>query len=266
LGIDITPDGSRIYTASRSNSVVYVIDTNTNSVLTSIQLSINPSTSFTSLAISPDRDIGYVSYQNSDSLLAIIDTDPVSPTYNQEIGTIMTTSDSLTRIDFTEDRKNAFIAGWGNDELLVLDSDKNSFTYNKQIGVVKVGDKPFGVTFQPLSVAIAYGTVSVIDNNIVGIKQVFHEVPTVFKLYQNYPNPFNPETMIEYRLPEAGYVKLKIYTLLGEEVRMLVNEEREAGYHKILWDGTDNSGLRLSSGMYLYRIQVGEFIQMKKLI
>ena len=91
-------------------------------------------------------------------------------------------------------------------------------------------------------------------------------LPETYGLSQNYPNPFNPETIIEYQLPEAGRVSLKVYTIVGQEIRTLADGEKMAGYHQVIWDGKDNAGQRLASGVYLYRIQVGKFTQTKKVI
>jgi hypothetical protein len=82
-----------------------------------------------------------------------------------------------------------------------------------------------------------------------------------FSLFQNYPNPFNPVTRIDYNLPVAGKVSLKIYDTLGKEIADLENEEMPAGRHSVKWDAS-----KFSSGMYLCRIQVGNFVQTRKLI
>ncbi len=82
-----------------------------------------------------------------------------------------------------------------------------------------------------------------------------------FSLKQNYPNPFNPTTMIEFSLPRSGYVTLKIYNLLGEEIAALVAGNRTAGKHRIEWNPKD-----LPSGVYLYRLQTGELTATKKLM
>ena len=91
-------------------------------------------------------------------------------------------------------------------------------------------------------------------------------VPGVFALHQNYPNPFNPVTTIRYDVPEQAHVTMEIYNLLGQRVATLVNGIQEPGYHAILWNGTNMSGAAMSSGMYFYHIQAGDFRSVKKLI
>ncbi len=80
------------------------------------------------------------------------------------------------------------------------------------------------------------------------------QLPKEFGLSQNFPNPFNPATVIEYALPRASDVKIQIYNVLGQKVRNLVNEHQEPGYKVIRWDGVDDDGTELSSGIYFYRI------------
>jgi len=91
-------------------------------------------------------------------------------------------------------------------------------------------------------------------------------VPTVFALGQNYPNPFNPETAIQYQLPTPGDVTLVIYSSLGQQVRRLVDRSQPAAYHVVVWDGRDDSGKMLPSGVYFYRIESGKFTAMKKMV
>lgn len=80
-------------------------------------------------------------------------------------------------------------------------------------------------------------------------------VPSEFKLMQNYPNPFNLETIIEYQLPEPASVQLNVFDLRGCKIKKLVNELRSAGYHTILWNGKDETGRSVASGVYLYQIE-----------
>jgi len=72
--------------------------------------------------------------------------------------------------------------------------------------------------------------------------------------------------VIKYQLPEAGKVSLKIYNILGQEVKTLVDKEKQAGYHKAIWDGCNNHGNLVASGLYFYRIEAGEFSNIKKML
>ncbi len=87
------------------------------------------------------------------------------------------------------------------------------------------------------------------------------QIPTEYSLSQNYPNPFNPSTVITYGLPEAGHVSLTLFNLLGEEVATLVNENRSAGIHSVQFNASN-----LSSGLYIYRIIAGSFIETNKMV
>jgi hypothetical protein len=80
-------------------------------------------------------------------------------------------------------------------------------------------------------------------------------LPTVYALNQNYPNPFNPTTQISYALPKESFVTLRVYNTLGQEVVTLVNEEQKAGYIMATWDGRNNLGYTVGSGLYFYRIE-----------
>lgn len=91
-------------------------------------------------------------------------------------------------------------------------------------------------------------------------------LPSTYTLDQNYPNPFNPETVISFSLPKSGNVQIKIYDVLGNEVRTLIDEERFAGKHNIYWNSTDNFGKRVSSGVYFYTISADNFTQTKKMV
>jgi hypothetical protein len=91
-------------------------------------------------------------------------------------------------------------------------------------------------------------------------------LPTEIALNQNYPNPFNPSTEIEFALPEARFVKMAIFNLLGQEVKNLVSETRQAGYHKVTWNGTNNENQSVPSGTYFYRMDAGDYSQSMKMV
>ena len=90
--------------------------------------------------------------------------------------------------------------------------------------------------------------------------------PDQYGLNQNMPNPFNPSTTIGYQLSQAGFVRLAIYNLMGQEVRVLVDERKETGSFTATWDGTDALGRRVASGIYLYRIHAGDFAASRRML
>jgi hypothetical protein len=93
----------------------------------------------------------------------------------------------------------------------------------------------------------------------------YSQRPSEFALRQNYPNPFNPATVIEYALPKISQVKIDIYNILGQKVRNLVDELQEPGYKTIQWDAKDGNGVEVSSGVYFFRIEAGDFVDCKKM-
>jgi len=107
-------------------------------------------------------------------------------------------------------------------------------------------------------------------NRILLTAQI-EQLPKEFSLSQNYPNPFNPVTSIRYALPVKSVVKLELFNILGQRVQTLVNEERPAGYHLVQWNGVDESGNSLGSGVYFVRISARgengtEFNHVRKLM
>jgi hypothetical protein len=94
-----------------------------------------------------------------------------------------------------------------------------------------------------------------------GVDDAGGSPPTAFQLLQNYPNPFNPSTTIRYGLPNRTHMTLTVFNTLGEQVALLQNGEQAAGYHQVPFDGTD-----LSSGVYFYRLQAGNFVETRKFL
>ena len=91
-------------------------------------------------------------------------------------------------------------------------------------------------------------------------------LPNDFVLYQNYPNPFNAGTGIEYSLVRKSWVNISIYNVLGQKIKMLVDERKSAGDYKVTWDGTDDAGKEVGSGVYFYRIKAGEYREVRKMV
>jgi hypothetical protein len=104
------------------------------------------------------------------------------------------------------------------------------------------------------------GALDYVDNVPVNIAGET-EIPVEYKLAQNYPNPFNPSTKISFALPKQGFVSLKVYDVTGKEVAKLVNEVKAAGFYNIEFNASS-----LSSGVYFYRIDAGDFVQTRKML
>jgi len=90
-------------------------------------------------------------------------------------------------------------------------------------------------------------------------------VPDNFELLQNYPNPFNGETMIRFQLPSEQRVQLYVYNIRGQRVATIIDERKEAGYHRVTWTGRNDDGRQVGSGIYIYLLQAGPHRQSKKL-
>ena len=146
---------------------------------------------------------------------------------------------------------------WGPD-LAGLDSDGDGKTNGEELqdpnGTWEIDDP-------------APGDQSLVTNpgvpDVTGVDEIS---PLKFALSQNYPNPFNPSTTINYYLPNSSFVSLKIYNSVGKEIRTLVSVNKSAGANSVVWNGKNNFGYNVSSGMYLYRIKAGNNIAVKKMI
>ncbi|TAK65376.1 MAG: T9SS type A sorting domain-containing protein [Bacteroidetes bacterium] len=97
--------------------------------------------------------------------------------------------------------------------------------------------------------------------DVLAVREISNSVPDVFELSQNYPNPFNPMTTIRFMIQDAGYTSLKVYNMLGEEVATLVSRQMPVGTYEASFDASN-----LPSGMYMYKLSVGEFVQTRKMI
>jgi hypothetical protein len=94
-----------------------------------------------------------------------------------------------------------------------------------------------------------------------GIETGNEEIPDEYNLFPNYPNPFNPSTIINYQLPESGFVSLKVFDVLGNEVARLVGENKQSGSYEVTFDASN-----LPSGVYFYTLSAGDFVNTKKML
>lgn len=100
---------------------------------------------------------------------------------------------------------------------------------------------------------------------VVVVSDKSESLPKAFSLSQNYPNPFNPETVIKYTLPEDCHVELTIYNILGQKVKTLVDEYQGPGFRMMHWDGRNDKGNELASGIYFCKITAGKYVDVKKM-
>ncbi|MXY81365.1 MAG: T9SS type A sorting domain-containing protein, partial [Gemmatimonadetes bacterium] len=91
-------------------------------------------------------------------------------------------------------------------------------------------------------------------------------LPDDFALLHNFPNPFNAETQIAYRLPREARVRLTVFNAIGQPVRQLVNARQAAGTHSVTWDGQDDRGSPVATGIYFYRFAAGPFYQVRPMV
>lgn len=111
------------------------------------------------------------------------------------------------------------------------------------------------------------GIVSFVFNQSIAKQQpVSENLPYVFALSPNYPNPFNPTTTISFEIPEAGLVKVEIFNILGQRVKSLVSDYKAPGRYSVIWDGRNEAGQEVSSGVYFYRLQESERTDIRKML
>ena len=120
------------------------------------------------------------------------------------------------------------------------------------------------VSMKDIKIAGADGNLvrSLSRTNLSDIKAI----PVDFALQQNFPNPFNPSTEIRFDLPEADFVNLSVYNMMGQKIKTLTSENMTPGYHSIIWNGTNDAGSRVATGMYFYSINTSQFQSIKKML
>jgi hypothetical protein len=132
-----------------------------------------------------------------------------------------------------------------------------------------VNAKNFSVRIHPYSRMV--GTIYFDDLEVklvgtTGIKEPGNIIPADFYVYQNYPNPFNPSTTIKYNIPQSSNVSVKIYNMLGQEVKTLFTGSLTAGVHNSIWNGDNNFGTKVASGTYILMVKYNSQFQVKKMI
>ena len=133
-----------------------------------------------------------------------------------------------------------------------------------------MADMPFNIT-DPKNISVAKLILVDINKHKLGniVIEIIYGNPTLpldYILFQNYPNPFNPTTAVKFQVPKTSDVTVRIYDMLGQEIRTLFAGEVLRGTYTVDWDGLNDAGVKMSSGSYIYRMIAGEFVQSKKMI
>ncbi|HMS35036.1 MAG TPA: PQQ-dependent sugar dehydrogenase [Ignavibacteria bacterium] len=137
----------------------------------------------------------------------------------------------------------------------------NTELFDTPYGVVSFAEDTAKNLYFIHFVASAGKVYKIIDSTVTTSDPLNESVPSDYKLYQNYPNPFNPVTHLGFGISKLGYVSLKVFDVLGNEIKTLINEIKPAGYYDAEFNGSN-----LPSGIYYYRIEAGEFIETRKMI
>lgn len=208
-----------------------------------------------------------------------------SPKFLENRLSIVSSIDSKNLYQYTSDFRSTedFNGVW--DLRLSAEADQKNIT----ISASENSLLPEGLYFSLIDIqnkSINYdilNTVSSVENNsdllfdykivsgdknyvITTSEEILNNIPDEYFLSQNYPNPFNPITNLDYELPKRSKVQISIYNVLGQQVKILVNEEQNYGSHSIFWDGLDQLGNEVSTGVYFARMTTSSFIKTKKML
>ena len=239
-----------------ANILVMVTDENQLSDTTDFTLTVNavndPPEAFS--VIYPTVSDTFSTHMNSDTLIAF-NWEESSDVDSDVTYTLTIELESFAYTDIHENITDTTINISSNsfDPLLNITSqDEATFTY-----YVHSSDDEYMI----LSDIGEF----ILSREVLGINDGL-SVPETFTLHQNYPNPFNPVTTLQYKLPEDSFVDVTVYDMLGNVVNNLVHTSQSSGYKSIQWNATNNQGEPVSAGVYLYKIQAGDFVDTKKMI
>ena len=214
-----------------------------------------------------DRSFGLAGSYSTDldklALMSSNDTDSLSDLFIYELET-----NQLSYID-TIQGKIRFMQTWSNDNSKVAIGA--AYSLWGSFAPIQIYDFVNDTITTLSDTSIVAGVGGVVPLFWLGgqeldIRKNFDYIPTNYFLKQNYPNPFNPITTLRYELPKDSFVDVTIYDILGNVVNNLVNTSQSSGYHSIQWNATNNQGEPVSAGVYIYKIQAGDFVDTKKMI
>ena len=242
--LTLSPDGKRLYVTSMRENVLTVVDAETDQI--AVRASLPVSGTF-AVAVDPTGEKVFLTAHDEGSVL-ILKADDLS------VQAQIDTGENPRGIAFTPDGQTAFVTNAFSDETVLIDADANQL-----VGRYRSGDEPRGI--------VVSNPVQLTQDTSVSEMVT---TPSRYRLDPPYPNPFNAETQITYRIPESGRdtqpIQLTIYNGLGQSVRLLVNAVHGPGVYRAQWDGLDEDGQVLSTGVYILSLQAGPYRQARKLL
>ena len=263
---------NKIYCANYRSENVNVIDGSGDSVVATIQVGNWP----VALVYNPTNNKIYCANSNyypewlwDNGDISIIDGAGDSLITTVEVGYYPRS------LSYNSSNNKIYCANYNSGDVTIIDGAGDSVTSN-----LRVEAQPRALVYNPNSNRIYcanYGAsnISVIacsPSTAVEEDQETQVIPG-FSLKQNYPNPFNPSTKIlftvyssQFTVHRPIHTTLKIYNILGHKVKTLVNEPKRAGNHEVIWDGKDDQGKDVASGIYFYQLKVGDFAETKKML
>jgi hypothetical protein len=257
--------GDQAWDVAVSGDYAYVADGATGLRVINVSTPTNPQevgffdTAQAALGVAVSGNYAYVAdYRDG---LRVIDVS--APTNPQEVGFYDTGDARGVAVNGTF----VYVAdGWAGLRVFNVSTPTNP----QEVGFFDTGGYAYDMALNGSYVYVADGLcgLSIISNDLItGLASDDDTIiPFEFEVYQNYPNPFNPTTFISYQLSTVSDVELTIYNQLGQKVRTLVNARKPAGTYQIQWDGRDNAGNQVTSGVYLYRLKAGSFVQVRKMV
>jgi len=274
--LTVTPDGRHVYVTNSASATVSIIDTGTDEVISTATAGPDPR----GIGALPDGSAVFVVNHNSFSEPSLSIINPlVFSVVNMPLPEVgvrsIAVADPTARIAGRVALDGDPVVG---AILLAMQGDQQRGTattnaagdysiFNLRPGVydVQVASENLPSQIVP-GQHVGAGQTTIVHFNF-GTTDVEEEItPATIHLSQNFPNPFIPETVIAYLLPRPSEAEISIFNLQGQKVVQLVRGYQAAGAHKIIWNGTDESGRRVASGVYFYQLKADKFMQVRKML
>ncbi len=270
--VDVDGDGDiDVLSASEVDSKIswYENDGNENFTPHTITTGANTASSVYAIDVDGDGDIDVLSASILDDKIAWYENDGNEIYTPHTITTSANVAHSVYAIDVDGDGDiDVLSASLSDDKIAWYENDGNeNFTPHTITTDANDASSVYAVdvdgdgNIDVLSASLSDDKIAWYESDLVNSVAISNEIPIEFSLSQNYPNPFNPSTIIRFSMPEESFVTIKVFNTLGEEITILINENIIAGNYEVEFDAS-----KLPSGIYLYRLRAGSFVETKKMV